>query len=79
MSNNNIQICILLLLTLLCGCTSTQVEYGQFKVKRTSFLQSVNVEAKIDNDGMFTVKYGNDGGGEQTGKVIGTAVKTMVK
>lgn len=73
------QICCIILLCGVCGCTQTKVTCPLFEVSRISVLQSVNVRVTVTPEGDISVNYGNDGGGEQAGKMIGAAGKTLVK
>ena len=64
---------------LTCGCTSTHIQYGTLKVDRTSFMQSVDCRAGMDINGNPYIIYSNDGGSETGGKVVGGAVKAIVR
>ena len=71
----------LFLLVAFTGCTLTSVETAGLKVRRVSFLQRVEVPSlALATNGTVTLQgYANDGGGEATGVVLGTALRTFVK
>lgn len=65
-------------LFLATGCTSTHIKYGELEFNRTSFMQRVDCRAGVI-DGEPYIIYSNDGGAETGGKVVGGAVKTIVR
>lgn len=70
-------------LLLLCGCARTQilVKPSQWELRRTGFLQKLEiVEVKIATNGTVTIKgYKNDGGNEAAAAITEAAVKGAVK
>lgn len=70
---------IVICIALATGCTSASFQYKDIKGSHTSFLQPLYIECGCDEQGNPYVIYDRDGGGEQAGKVIGSAVKAAAK
>lgn len=61
------------------GCTSTNLEADTFKLKRTSFLQRIDIpEASIGTNGTVSIKgYKTDGGNEALVNALVTLSQAM--
>lgn len=66
---------------LLSGCTSTHVKTDTWELKRTSFLQKIEIPAvEIAPDGTTKLAgYTTDGGSEATAAIVNAAVSAAVK
>lgn len=64
----------------LCGCTSTEIVSSNWALKRTSFLQRLDVaEISVSTNGIATMRgYRNDGGGEALATVTAAAVAAAI-
>lgn len=68
---------IVMCLALATGCTSASFQYKDIKGSHTSFLQPLYIEVGCDEHSNPYVIYDRDGGGEQAGKLIGSAGKVL--
>ena len=64
----------------LTGCTSTTVTTPAFTVKRTSFLQRLEMaDVSLSTNGTASMKgYKTDGGNEAAAAIVGAAVGAAV-
>lgn len=68
-------------LLLLAGCTTTAVKTEQWELKRTSFLQKLDIPSvSIAPDGTATLTgYKTDGGSEAVAVITAAAVSAAIK
>jgi len=72
---------LVIVFILATGCTSTQLTTEHWSLKRTSFLQRMDIpEVSITPDGTATLKgYKTDGGSDIAAAVTAAAVSAAIK
>ena len=70
-----------LILSALCGCTTTTVETPLWSLHRSSFLQRLEIpEVSIGTNGTATLKgYKTDGGGDAAAAIAGTVAEKSIR